>query len=82
MSTTLPIGVRPFKRVEFTCKNCGVMCRVDYEYEVKVPAGDEKEYRHCAGDRARRVAGPIVAVWEKRGEQWMLVANRNINQKN
>lgn len=82
MSTTLPIGVRPFKRVEFTCKICGVMCRVDYEYGPEPVVALEKEYRHCAKDLPRRVAGAIVAVWEKRGEQWMLVANRTINQKN
>ena len=82
MSTTLPIGVRPFKRVEFTCTNCGVMCRVDYEYEMETLLAHEKEYRHCAGDLTRRLTGPIVAIWEKRGDQWTLVANRNVNQKN
>ena len=81
MSTTLPIGVRPFKRVEFTCKCCGTMCRVDYEYGLESAMGQEKQYRHCAGDLARRVAGPIVAVWEKRAEHWTLAANRNTNQK-
>jgi hypothetical protein len=82
MSTTLPIGVRPFKRVEFTCKNCGIMCRVDYEYGPECIVIQENEYRHCANDLPRRVTGAIVAIWEKHGEQWMLVANRTINQKN
>lgn len=77
MSFAVPVSVHPYNRVEFTCKVCGSVTRVDYEYGVGPVIGQEREYRHCIGDQERHLAGPIVAVWERRGGQWALVANRN-----
>lgn len=77
MSLAVPASVHPYSRVEFTCKVCGAEARVDYEYGVGPVIGQEREYRHCDGDQSRHLAGPIVAVWEKREGRWLLVANRN-----
>lgn len=76
MRSVGPVSVHPFNRLEFTCKSCGVVGRVDYEYGVWPVIGQEREYRHCPGDQVRQLPGPIVAVWEKRGDRWVLAANR------
>ena len=77
MSFAVPVSVHPYNRIEFTCKACGAVVRVDYEYGVGPVIGQEREYRHCASDQPRHLAGPIVAVWERCGSQWLLVANRS-----
>lgn len=72
-----PVSLHPYNRVEFTCKVCGTVARVDYEYGVGPVIGQEREYSHCEGDERRHLAGPIVAVWEEREGRWILAANRN-----
>ncbi len=76
MSSVLDVEVRPYTRTEFQCKECGVTYRVDYEFSAGPIVGRGDRYQHCTNDESRQLGGPIVAVWEKTHEKWVLVANR------
>jgi len=70
-SATLPVSVRPYTRTEFTCNGCGRRLRVDFEFWGGPIVGREQEYQHCPGDDLHHVDGPVIVVWEKRGERWI-----------
>jgi len=77
MHPIVPVSVHPCNHLEFKCKICGGLGRVDYEYGVGPVIGQEREYRHCLGDLPRHLPGAIVAVWERRDGKLVLVANRD-----
>ncbi len=61
--------------MEFLCKGCGTEYRLDVEFVGGPCAG--QEYQHCAKDEElNAVPGPIIAVWEKRNNDWTLVSTR------
>ena len=71
VSATLPVSVRPYARTEFTCRGCGLRLRIDSEFWGGPIVGWEQEYRHCSGDELHHVEGPIIVVWERRGDRWV-----------
>jgi hypothetical protein len=75
--SVLDVEVRPYNRTEFKCKACGATYRVDNEFSAGPIVGRGDRYQHCTADESRQLGGPIVAVWEKRNSDWLLVANRN-----
>lgn len=75
MSVAVP-PVVPYARAEFTCQGCGAICRVDHEFSAGPIVGRGQHYRHCSTGQVLEVGGPIVAVWEKRDNKWVLLANR------
>ena len=76
MSSVLDVEVRPYTRSEYQCKECGATYRVDYEFSAGPIVGRGDRYQHCTEDVSRQLGGPIVAVWEKQKDAWVLVANR------
>ena len=76
MSSATAVEIRPYARSEFRCKGCGVIYRVDTEFSAGTIVGQGQKYHHCAADETRQLGGPIVAVWEKCGGDWVLKANR------
>lgn len=71
VSATLPVSVRPYARTEFTCRGCGLRLRIDSEFWGGPIVGREQEYQHCSADEFHHVDGPIIVVWEKRGDRWV-----------
>jgi hypothetical protein len=69
-----PVYERPYASVEFVCKGCGVEYRVDFEFVTGPYAA--QEFQHCVNDEPQFLGGPIVAVWEKRRGEWVLVSAR------
>jgi hypothetical protein len=80
MSSIMDVEVRPYTRTEFKCKGCDVTYRVDCEFSAGPIVGRGEKYHHCSEDVIRQLGGPIIAVWEKRGNSWVLLANRNTVQ--
>lgn len=76
MSSVMDVDVRPYTRTEFRCNACNVTYRVDSEFSAGPVVGRGQKYQHCARDENRQIGGPIVAVWERRGPRWVLLANR------
>ncbi len=61
--------------MESLCKGCGTEYRLDVEFVLGPSAG--QEYQHCAkDDEGKLLPGPIIAVWEKRNNDWGLVSAR------
>jgi hypothetical protein len=55
--------------MEYLC-NCGVRCRVDVKVILGPSAGGES-VQHCKDDETHLIPGPIIAMWEEHGGQWM-----------
>jgi len=62
--------------MECICKGCGTEYRLDVELILGIAIG--QGYQHCSKDEeGKMLPGPIIAVWEKRNNDWKLVGTRS-----
>jgi hypothetical protein len=74
--STAPKYTNQWTPMEETCKGCGTKYRLDVEFVAGPFAA--QEYQHCANDQElNHVPGPIIAVWEWRNGDWVLVSDRS-----